>query len=258
MQSEHHQSGRSRGIYLLPNLLTTASIFFGFFAVASAMKGRLVSAAIAIFVSMITDALDGRVARLTQSQSAFGAEYDSLSDMVSFGVAPALVVYKWALMGLGKVGWLIAFLFTVSVALRLARFNTQIKNADKRYFQGLSCTSGAGCIASMVWFGYSYRPVTLFGSISIALITLAISGLMVSNIRYRSFKELDPRGRIPFVTLLMIVLVFAGIAIDPPTVLLLITFGYAISGPMHTLIRIRQKRIARKKARIKKVKDSGS
>ena len=143
-----------RGIYLLPNLLTTAALFAGFYAIVAAMKGHFESAAIAIFVAMIADSLDGRVARLTQTTSKFGAEYDSLSDMAASGIAPSLVIYSWSLFQLGKLGWLAAFLYTAATALRLARFNTQV--SDKQYFQGLPCPAAAGVIASTVWMGSGY------------------------------------------------------------------------------------------------------
>lgn len=251
MTQEKQSRERPRGIHLLPNLFTTAGLFAGFFAIVSAMKGYFEQAAIAIFIAMIADALDGRVARLTHTQTAFGAEYDSLSDMVSFGVAPALVVYTWALSGLGKLGWLAAFIFAAAVALRLARFNTQIKTVDKRFFQGLACPSGAAIIASMVWLGDSVKELNLAVEIIIAVITVIVAALMVSNIRYRSFKDVDVRGRIPFVTLLVIVLIFAGIALDPPTVLFIIFAGYGLSGPIHTLYRLQR---ARHERRVKKKK----
>jgi CDP-diacylglycerol--serine O-phosphatidyltransferase len=205
---------------------------------------------------MIMDALDGRLARLTQSQTAFGAEYDSLSDMVAFGVAPSLVVYKWSLTPLGEFGWLLAFIYTAAVALRLARFNTQVKNQDKHYFQGLSCTAAAGMIASLVWFGHHYELMNMALSILNGALVLLIATLMVSNIRYRSFKDVDPKGPIPFFMLLIIVLVFAAIAIDPPTVLLLLFFAYGLSGPILTLHRLRQAQLARRQLRSRKVDKS--
>src|SRR3990167_9105499 len=145
-----------RGIYLLPNLFTTAALFAGFYAIVAAMKGFYETAAIAIFIGIIADGLDGRVARLTSTQTAFGAQYDSLSDMASFGIAPALVMYSWSLIYLGKLGWLAAFIYAASTALRLARFNTQVIE-DKRYFQGLPSPSAAGVLASLVWMGSTYE-----------------------------------------------------------------------------------------------------
>ena len=156
MKSKHPGSKRRRGIYLLPNLFTTAALFAGFYAIVASMKGQFEPAAIAIFIAMLLDGIDGRVARLTNTQTDFGAQYDSLSDMVSFGMAPALVMYQWTLSGMGKLGWLAAFIYTASAALRLARFNTQIGIADKRYFQGLASPSAAAILAGMVWLGETY------------------------------------------------------------------------------------------------------
>ncbi len=235
-----------RGIYLLPNLFTTASLFAGFYAIVAAMKGFFDSAAIAIFVAMIMDSLDGRVARMTNTQSAFGAEYDSLSDLVAFGVAPALVAYSWSLEGLGKLGWLCAFVFTAAGALRLARFNTQIGIADKRYFQGLPIPAGAGIIASMIWLGNDYAIPGRAISLLVASVVVLTALVMVSNVRYSSFKQIDLKGRVPFVAILVMVLIFVGISIDPPKILFLITFGYGLSGPIVTLWNLRKTRLMRK------------
>lgn len=237
---------RKRGIYLLPNLFTTAGLFAGFYAIVAAMKGIFDLAAIAIFVAMIMDALDGRVARLTNTQSAFGAEYDSLSDMAAFGIAPALVVFSWSLASLGKLGWLGAFIYTAAGALRLARFNTQIGKADKRYFQGLPIPAAAGVIASMVWLANEYNVPGSDFNILVAIITVITAVLMVSNIRFHSFKQVDLRGRIPFVGILVVVLVFVGISLDPPKVLFIIFFGYALSGPILTLWNLRKARLQRR------------
>lgn len=237
---------RKRGIYLLPNLFTTAGLFAGFYAIVAAMKGIYDLAAIAIFVAMVMDGLDGRVARLTNTQSAFGAEYDSLSDMVAFGITPALVVFSWSLADLGKLGWLAAFLYAAAGALRLARFNTQIGKADKRYFQGLPIPAGAGVIASMVWLANEYDLPGGDLSILVAFITILTAILMVSNIRFHSFKQVDLRGRIPFVGILAVVLVFVGISLDPPKVLFFIFFGYALSGPVLTLWNLRKARLQRR------------
>lgn len=224
-------SHRRKGIYLLPNLFTTAGLFAGFYAIVAAMKGAYDFAAIAIFVAMIADSLDGRVARLTNTQTAFGAEYDSLSDMVAFGIAPALVLYNWSLSSLGKMGWLAAFLYTASGALRLARFNTQVGVADKRFFQGLPIPAAAANLAGLVWVGYSFGvPPTNFASILIACFVIAIAGLMVSNIRYYSFKDFDLKNKVPFIAILFVVLTFAAISIDPPEVLFILFLGYGISG----------------------------
>jgi len=235
MESSDKEQKRRRGIYLLPNLFTTAALFAGFYAIVSAMNGRFEHAAIAVFIAMVLDGIDGRVARLTNTQSDFGSQYDSLADLISFGLAPALVVYVWALSTLGKMGWLVAFIYTASAALRLARFNTQIATADKRYFTGLPSPSAAAVVAGMVWVVHDYgvpgREVTW-----VALgVTLASGLLMVSNFRYRSFKDLDLKGKVPFVVVLIVMLVYVLITIDPPQVLFALFAGYAISGPITTL-----------------------
>lgn len=237
---------RPRGIYLLPNIFTIAGLFAGFYAIVAAMKGVFDLAAIAIFVAMAMDALDGRVARLTNTQTAFGAELDSLSDIVCFGVAPALVVFSWSLTDLGKLGWLAAFIYVAAGALRLARFNTQLGTADKRYFQGLSITMAAGIIASMVWLGTEYDIPGTGIAILVGPITILTALLMVSNIRYHSFKEIDLKGRVPFVTILIIVLIFVGVSLDPPKILFLLTFAYGLSGPILTVWNLRKTRLARK------------
>lgn len=241
-----YQKQRPRGIYLLPNLFTTAGLFAGFYAIVAAMKGVFDLAAIAIFVAMVMDSLDGRVARLTNTQSAFGAELDSLSDMVSFGIAPALVIYSWSLGGLGKLGWLVSFIFAAAGALRLARFNTQLGSADKRYFQGLPIPAAAGIIASMVWLGNEYAIPGTSVAILAGSITILTSLLMVSNIRYHSFKQVDLKGRVPFVAILVVVLIFVGISIDPPKILFLMTFGYGLSGIVLTLWNLRKTKLLRK------------
>lgn len=235
-----------RGIYLLPNLFTTGCLFAGFYAIVAAMGGRFEAAAIAIFIAMIMDGLDGRVARLTNTQSAFGAEYDSLADMVSFGLAPALVVYVWLLSDLGKPGWLAAFVYTAGTALRLARFNTQVGRADKRYFQGLASPAAAAVIAGLVWVGQGYDLGGRNMAITAAIITVMVGVFMVSNVRYRSFKDLDLKGRVPFVAVLVIVLVFVLISIDPPQILFAGFAVYALSGPVVTLVTLRRRRAERK------------
>lgn len=224
---------KRRGIYLLPNLFTTASLFAGFYAMVAAMKGLYGSAAFVTFIAMLADSLDGRVARLTNTTSAFGGEYDSLSDMVAFGVAPALMMYTWALSALGKIGWLIAFCYTAATALRLARFNIQHDTMDKRYFRGLPCTSAAGGVAGLIWIQntYSFIPLTWVKMIA-AGVTVILALLMVSNIPYRSFKDSDFKNRVSFFTVLLVIIGFVGIAIDPPGVLFVIFSLYALSGPL--------------------------
>ncbi len=237
---------RPRGIYLLPNLFTTGCLFAGFYAIVASMNGRFEAAAIAIFIAMIMDGLDGRVARMTNTQSAFGAEYDSLADMVSFGLAPSLVMFQWALSDLGKLGWLAAFVYTAGTALRLARFNTQVGIADKRYFQGLASPAAAAVLAGLIWLGQDYQLEGRSIAILALLITVAMGVLMVSNVRYRSFKDLDLKGKVPFVTVLVVVLVFVLISIDPPQVLFTVFFLYAVSGPVGTLISLRRRRAERR------------
>ena len=233
---------RRKGIYLLPNLFTTGSLFAGFYAIVAAINGSYESAAISIFVAMVLDGMDGRIARMTNTQSDFGAEYDSLADMVSFGLAPALVAYEWILADLGKIGWLGAFVFTSTAALRLARFNTQASVTDKRYFQGLPSPAAAAVIAGIIWVVESYSLKSELPATSVLfVVTIAMAALMVSNIRYHSFKELDLRGKVPFVAVLAIVLGFVFISIDPAAVLALCFVGYAASGPMMTLIQIRRR-----------------
>jgi CDP-diacylglycerol--serine O-phosphatidyltransferase len=241
-----HKSKRSRGIYLLPNLFTTAALFSGFFAILAAMNGRFEHAAMAIFAAMILDGLDGRVARMTNTQSAFGAEYDSLADMVSFGLAPALVMYQWALTGLGKVGWLAAFVYTAGTALRLARFNTQVGIADKRYFQGLPSPSAAAIMAGALWVNVDNGIEGHDVSYIVAFLSVITGLLMVSNVRYHSFKDVDFKGKVPFFVMVIVMLGFAVVLLQPPLVLFLIFLAYAISGPVLTLMKLRQHREDRK------------
>ena len=235
---------RRRGIYLLPNLFTTAGLFAGFYAIVAAMNGRFGAAGAAVFVALLMDGLDGRIARLTNTQSDFGKEYDSLADMVAFGLAPALVVYQWALVHLGKIGWLGAFLFAAAAALRLARFNVR-QGASRRYFQGLASPAAAAVVTGMVWVGDAYqmtpsRPLAA----GAWAVTVACAWLMVSSIRYRSFKDLDLKGRVPFVAVPAVVLLFVLISIDPPQVLFLLFAGYALSGPVMAVARWRRLRRA--------------
>ncbi len=246
MSTASTSTKRRRGIYLLPNLFTTAALFSGFFAIISAMEGRFSTAAIAIFIAMILDGLDGRVARMTNTQSAFGAEYDSLSDMVAFGVAPALVAYLWALASLGTLGWVGAFFYTAAVALRLARFNTQVGIADKRYFQGLASPAAAALIAGLIWVGEVYQVKGESLAALVFAIAVLAAVLMVSNIRYHSFKEFNLRERVPFVALMIVVLLFVLVSLGPPEVLFGTALVYALSGPILTLSQIRRRRAERK------------
>jgi CDP-diacylglycerol--serine O-phosphatidyltransferase len=243
--SEGGKKVRRRGIYLLPNLLTTGAMFAGFYAVIAGMGGDFSSACVAIIVAMFLDGLDGRVARLTNTQSAFGAEYDSLSDMLAFGVAPALICFSWALSELGKIGWTAAFIYVACAALRLARFNVQLGTADKRFFVGLASPSAAGLVVFMVWAMHEYGiEVTPAVAVMAAWVTAIAGMLMVINIRYYSFKDIDFRNRVPFVVILAIVLVMVIVAWHPPTVLFTMAIMYAASGPVMAVYgRRKRKRV---------------
>jgi len=237
-QKPENGSGlRERSIYILPNLFTTAALFAGFYAIVQAMSGKFEHAAVAIFIAMIMDGLDGRVARMTNTQSAFGAEYDSLSDMVSFGVAPALIIYVWALQPLGKLGWIAAFIYCAGAALRLARFNTKLDDSDKRYFQGLPSPAAAALLAGLVWvsFDNGVGGRTIFFDWLqmkwLAWFITVFAGLsMVSDLKYYSGKDINLRRSVPFVAILLIVLAFILISYSPPEVLFGVFLIYGISG----------------------------
>jgi CDP-diacylglycerol--serine O-phosphatidyltransferase len=228
---------RGRGIYLLPNLFTTAALFAGFYAVLASMNDQFEKAAIAIFVAMILDGLDGRVARMTNTQTAFGAEYDSLSDMVAFGLAPSLVIYEWSLLNLGKLGWLAAFIYTAGAALRLARFNSQIATADKRFFTGLPSPSAAAVVAGIVWVGFDNELAGEMMAWPALLLTAGAGLLMVSNIRFHSFKQIDMRGKVPFIAIVGVMLAFAIILSEPPIALFTVFLVYVLSGLVLAAVR---------------------
>jgi CDP-diacylglycerol---serine O-phosphatidyltransferase len=245
MQVKHTR----KGIYILPNLFTTAAMFAGFYAIVQAMNGQFEYAPIAIFIAMIMDGLDGRVARWTHTESDFGAQYDSLSDMVSFGLAPALVIYEWALSGLGKLGWLAAFLYAAAAALRLARFNIQT-GGDSRYFTGLPSPSAAALIAGLVWVLHANYGVPGKEVSFIALGFTVFAALsMVNNIHYHSFKHLNVKDRVSFMMVIAVVLIFVLISLDPPQVLFLIFLGYSLSGPLFAGVRLYQRRRSNRKRR---------
>ncbi|WP_421849802.1 CDP-diacylglycerol--serine O-phosphatidyltransferase [Marinomonas sp.] len=219
-----------KGVYLLPNLFTTAALFSGFYSIIAAMNENFTHAAVAIFISMVFDGLDGRVARLTHTQSAFGAEYDSLADMVSFGIAPALVVFTWSLAPLGKIGWIAAFIYAVGAALRLARFNTMIGVEEKRYFTGLPSPAAAALVAGVIWAAND-KGVSGESMATLMALLVPIAGLlMVSNVKYRSFKDLNLKGRVPFVVLLIAVLVLVFVALEPALVLMSVFCLYGLWG----------------------------
>ncbi|MGB3917795.1 CDP-diacylglycerol--serine O-phosphatidyltransferase [Thiothrix litoralis] len=243
-----------KGIYLLPNLLTTGAMFGGFYAVVAAMQGKFEAAAVAVFIAMILDGLDGRVARMTNTQTEFGAQYDSLADLISFGVAPGLVMYQWALVHLqsagvawGKAGWLAAFVYVACAALRLARFNTQIGKVDKRFFVGLPSPAAAAVMVGMVWVFHDMEVAGGNVQIPALILTLAVGLLMVSNISFYSFKDVDLRNRVPFLAVLVMVLGFALTTIDPPKVLFGVFLSYALSGPVWWVWR-RYRKFQRRKA----------
>lgn len=223
---------RNRGIYLLPNAFTTANLFCGFFAIVQAMNQRFEMAAIAIFFALVMDGMDGRVARMTNTQSAFGEQYDSLTDMVSFGVAPALIAYEWVLKDLGKWGWLAAFIYCAGAALRLARFNTNIGIVDKRFFQGLPSPAAASLIAGFVWLAVDNKLQVQELALPWVMFVLTIyAGItMVSNALFYSGKALDVRYRAPFGVMILVILGFVLISSDPPVALFGLFVAYALSG----------------------------
>ncbi|WP_020559311.1 CDP-diacylglycerol--serine O-phosphatidyltransferase [Thiofilum flexile] len=244
---------RRRGLYILPNLFTTAALFAGFYSIVAAIQGKYELAAVAVFIAMILDGLDGRVARMTNTQSAFGAEYDSLADLVSFGLAPGLLMYQWALMHLkelgiawGKAGWLVAFIYVACAALRLARFNTMVGKTDKRFFSGLPSPAAAALMIGTVWVFYDSEVLGSHFMFPALLITLTSGLLMVSNFSYYSFKDIDFRNKVPFVVGVLIILGLSLATIHPPTVIFTVFLVYAASGPVMWLYR-RYKRIQRRK-----------
>ena len=249
-----------KGVYLLPNALTTGAMFAGFYSIIAGINGHYIAAAVAVVIAGVLDGLDGRVARLTNTQSAFGVQYDSLSDLISFGLAPALLAFNWSLSSLrdisplaGKLGWLAAFLFAACAALRLARFNTQVAKSDKTYFQGLASPAAAGTLVATVWFfadqgiaGPSVRWLMLFETVILGL-------LMFSRVRYFSFKTWPMGDRIPIGFLFLLILLFVLLAIDPPTVMMVLGVGYVLSGLVVTFLG-RQQWKSRRRARREKRK----
>jgi CDP-diacylglycerol--serine O-phosphatidyltransferase len=231
---------RLRGVYLLPNLITTGSLFAGFYAIVAGIDGRFYAAAWAIFIALVLDGLDGRIARLTKSTSGFGVQYDSLADLVSFGVAPALLVYLWALKPYHQFGWIAAFLFVVCGALRLARFNVQTGSIDPRYFNGLPIPAAAMMVATTIAFNYQVGPWGPEKHIYILVMIYLLSFLMVSNIKYISFKKVELFRRHPFHTLVGLVLIFVVIAAKPEIMGFLIMVTYVASGPVSTFYYYRR------------------
>ncbi|HEX4267312.1 MAG TPA: CDP-diacylglycerol--serine O-phosphatidyltransferase [Steroidobacteraceae bacterium] len=251
---------RRKGIYLVPNLLTTGCLFSGFYAIVAAIDQHFAAAGMAVFIAMIFDTLDGRIARLTRTESAFGKEYDSLADMVSFGLAPAIVAYQWGVVRIaefghewGRFGWLACFFYAAAAALRLARFNARASTADKRYFEGLPSPSAAAIVAGFVWASTHWHEPGLTGLIAAFAVTAIAGALMVSRFGYPSFKQFKLDRRIRFVSLLLVVLVVVLIAVvlnaidDPPTLLLAIFGTYALSAPITWAVR-RLRRLRRASA----------
>ena len=236
---EEELKPRRKGIYLLPNLLTTGCMFSGFYAIVAAIDKNFVPAGAAIFVAMIFDTLDGRMARLTKTESAFGKEYDSLADMVSFGIAPAIVAYQWGVVRIaefghywGRFGWLACFFYAAAAALRLARFNARSATADKRYFEGLPSPSAAAIVAAFIWFASAWPEPGLKGLIGAFVVTACAGALMVSSFSFPSFKQFNLDRRVKFVYILIVPLFFVLIAIDPPAMLLSMFATYALSAPV--------------------------
>jgi CDP-diacylglycerol---serine O-phosphatidyltransferase len=224
---------RRRGIYLLPNLFTTGVLFCGFFAIVQAMNGRFETAAVAVYVAMVLDGMDGRVARWTNTQSEFGAQYDSIADMVAFGAAPALIAYEWALKDLGTAGWIGAFIYCAGAGIRLARFNANISVVDKRYFQGLPSPSGAAVLMGFIWFltDFQFLPRDYFWLAGLGWVVAIFAGMtMVSNVPFWSFKEVNWRKRVPLWVILAAVIALSIVASRPSLVLFALFMSYALSG----------------------------
>ena len=246
-------TAKRKGIYLLPNLFTTGALFAGFYSIIAGIQGKYEMACFCIFIAALLDALDGRVARLTNTQSEFGEQYDSMSDLVSFGVAPGLLMFNWSLFHLtsvhpvmGKIGWLAAFIFTASGALRLARFNTQIGVIDKAYFQGLPSPAAAAVISSFVWICVDLELVGADLKYIALPLTVITGLLMVSRIRYYSFKTIPFKENVSFIWILLLVLVFVLLTIKTAWVLFVVFTGYAFSGIVFTMVSIKRKRAMKK------------
>lgn len=231
-----------KGVYLLPNLITSASLFGGFYAIIASLDGNFEHAAIAIIISGILDGLDGRVARLTGSSSKFGVEYDSLADVIAFGLAPGVLIFTWALRPFGRYGWLAAFLYVVCGALRLARFNVQITTVESKRFNGLPIPASAALVASTVlMFFYIGRGDEMVKHVTVLVMVYALAFLMISNVHYYSFKEFNLSQRMPFRFLVGLIFLLIVVAANPPLMLFILTFGYAASGPITTLVDRRRK-----------------
>ena len=244
-----------KGIYVLPNLFTTANLFCGFYSVIASMKGMYEIAAVTILIAVVLDSLDGRIARITHTTSKFGGEYDSLCDLVTFGVAPAILVYNWSLLSYGKWGWLGAFLFVVCGALRLARFNVQVGVIDSRVFNGLPIPGGAAVVATGVLLFYYLGGEGRFPDPSIMIGVVAVALFMVSSIKYYSFKDLHYFLRKPFMSFVLIVVILVIVVAEPQIMLFTFALGYSLSGPVWTLCRLGRKMLAEFRARKSQCQD---
>ncbi|BCE00474.1 CDP-diacylglycerol--serine O-phosphatidyltransferase [Marinicellulosiphila megalodicopiae] len=244
--SESQIKHRAKGVYILPNLATTSALFAGFYAIIAAIKGDFIGAAMAIFAAQVLDTLDGRIARMTNTQSDFGAEYDSLSDCISFGLAPALLAYQFALHSIDKLGWMVAFVYVAAGALRLARFNTQVGTSDKRFFIGLASPAAAAVIAGGVWLMSVYEIKGEDYSYYIAAVVAFVGILMVSNVRYFSFKVIGTSGKMPFVLVPLFLIVFALIVSKPEYSLTIMSITYVITGVMFEVYCFAKKMLAKK------------
>jgi CDP-diacylglycerol--serine O-phosphatidyltransferase len=253
--SENEEPRGGIYIYVLPNLVTTANIFFGFFAVIQSIRGRFDIAAYAIVAAAIFDMLDGRLARMTRATSKFGAEYDSLCDLISFGMAPAVLLYMWALQPFGRLGWLASFIYLAGGALRLARFNVQSNRIDPGFFQGLPIPMAAGIVASSV-LAFREMDWEPMGSLGLLLMTFLLGLVMVSNFRYRSFKDIDFRKRMPFRHLVLGILIFAWVAYDPELNLFILFLSYAVLGALFGIFKIGLKARSFSRAKVRPASDS--
>jgi CDP-diacylglycerol---serine O-phosphatidyltransferase len=252
MSDEDEPTARPRGVYWLPNLLTTGAMFAGFYAIVAAIDLKFEYAGIAVFIAMFFDGLDGRVARWTRTESVFGKEYDSLSDMVSFGVAPAIVTYQWGVARIAeygplwrRLGWLVCFFYAASAALRLARFNSRAASQDKRYFEGLPSPSAAAVVAALVWLASDQTNIGLLGLILAFVVTAVAGGLMISRFAFNSFKQVNPGARVRFTHVVFILLAFISIFLWPAITLLLLFGGYALSAPLVWVFRKLRRRARR-------------
>ena len=239
---ERRREGISRGIYVLPNLITSGSLFAGFYSIAATYNGQFEKAAMAIIAGVVLDGLDGRVARMTKTTTQFGVEYDSLADLVSFGVAPAFLVYGWALSQFGRWGWLAAFLFLICGALRLARFNVQVNTVEKGKFNGLPIPAAATFVASIIMLFYYLGGSGSFRNLALLLTIYILAFLMVSTVRYNNFKDLEAFRKRPFNTLVVFIFLSLLLAAEPQVMIFLFASAYVVSGPVGELVGVVRRR----------------